>query len=535
MPHDPRRRPGAIRLVRVAPSIHTRFRARSGAMRLQAGGAPRPAGLRGRAAARGHSFGRPAFRHAQHRAHAAAVEQVGALAGCISGPGPGELVISGGRAAHGDRRAPPNHDAGPRCPAAAAPPRQAAPAGDALAGLPRPLRDACAVLQAPRGTVYVLGVSHVSSVACDQVRGARGRGGGVPSARAADRARARGARRMAVPATRTRASSPFRPPPTPHTQIKQLIGTVKPEVVVVELCKDRATMLVDPETNQKAPDTWICTRVEFDGLPGAGGKEEEGKDKDGKDTATAAAAAVWPGAAELAPLLTTRIGRIVTTAEVEGDVAALEATGLFGRVRPLCEPGRPGDAPLLGAVKAEEGDGLELEYVAPLGCTRFLVEPRKLPAIKAMSVRLDSSVKVWRWSRAGAERPARGLRGWAGARRQAARAGLGSAGAPTPLDRAALPPPPQPPPPPPHQPPPRSRTLGLWRVAGAARRGRGRRRRGVRRRPAGRRAHGIPHRAARADRPRRERGRQGQQGRREQQRQRRRRRRRRRGGGLHRR
>lgn len=223
----------------------------------------------------------------------------------------------------------------------------------APAALPAPLRNATAVLPAPNGaTVYVLGVSHVSAAACDQV--------------------------------------------------KQLITAVKPEVVIVELCKDRAGMLVDPETTAKAPDTWICTRVQFDGLPSEGPpkkkekKEGEPEQPEGPEAAAdaAAAAAAWPAAAELAPLLRTRLGRTVTTAEVEGDVAALEATGLFSLARPICEPGRRGDAPLLAAVKAEGREGLELEYVSPLGCTRFLVEPRKLPAIKSMAVRLDSSLKV---------------------------------------------------------------------------------------------------------------------------------------------
>jgi hypothetical protein len=184
---------------------------------------------------------------------------------------------------------------------------------------------------------------------------------------------------------------------------------VKPEVVVVEVCKDRTPLLVDPETMTKAPDTWTCTRIDFDGLPSAkkDGDNDEEKDKDDKDKEKtpeqkAAAAAekalareVWPTAEDLAPLLRTRIGRIITTSEVEGDVATLEATGLFSRVRPACDAGRPGDAPLFCAVKAEgEAGGLELEYVAPLGCTRFVVQPRSLPAIKSLGVRLDSSLKV---------------------------------------------------------------------------------------------------------------------------------------------
>ncbi len=149
-------------------------------------------------------------------------------------------------------------------------------------------------------------------------------------------------------------------------------------------------MLVDPETMTKAPDCWTCSRVEFEGLPGSAAPKEG--DKDAADAAAAAAA--WPKGDELAALLNTRLGRVVTTAEVEADVAALEATGLFARVRPLCEPPRRGDAPLLAAVRPEGREGLELEYVPPLGCTRFIVEPRVLPPVKSMSVRLDSSLKA---------------------------------------------------------------------------------------------------------------------------------------------
>lgn len=47
---------------------------------------------------------------------------------------------------------------------------QATPAPQrSLAELPRALQDATAVLQAPEATVYVLGISHVSAVSCEQV------------------------------------------------------------------------------------------------------------------------------------------------------------------------------------------------------------------------------------------------------------------------------------------------------------------------------------------------------------------------------
>jgi pheromone shutdown protein TraB len=38
--------------------------------------------------------------------------------------------------------------------------------------------------------------------------------------------------------------------------VKELIGAVQPEVVVVELCKDRVAGLVDEEEQPRVPDTW---------------------------------------------------------------------------------------------------------------------------------------------------------------------------------------------------------------------------------------------------------------------------------------
>jgi hypothetical protein len=42
-------------------------------------------------------------------------------------------------------------------------------------------------------------------------------------------------------------------------QIRELVRLVRPEVVMVEVCKDRLALLVDPE--QKAKDMWVCRKV----------------------------------------------------------------------------------------------------------------------------------------------------------------------------------------------------------------------------------------------------------------------------------
>jgi pheromone shutdown protein TraB len=41
-------------------------------------------------------------------------------------------------------------------------------------------------------------------------------------------------------------------------QIKQLVRAVRPEVVMVELCKDRLALLVDPVNPDRRLETWHC-------------------------------------------------------------------------------------------------------------------------------------------------------------------------------------------------------------------------------------------------------------------------------------
>jgi pheromone shutdown protein TraB len=41
-------------------------------------------------------------------------------------------------------------------------------------------------------------------------------------------------------------------------QIKQLVRAVRPDVVMVELCKERLSLLVDPENPDRRAETWHC-------------------------------------------------------------------------------------------------------------------------------------------------------------------------------------------------------------------------------------------------------------------------------------
>uniref|UniRef100_A0A383WD58 Uncharacterized protein n=1 Tax=Tetradesmus obliquus TaxID=3088 RepID=A0A383WD58_TETOB len=222
--------------------------------------------------------------------------------------------------------------------------------------LPTDLRNATAVLEAPNPAapggvtrVFVLGVSHVSQVSCDQ--------------------------------------------------IKQLVHAVRPEVVMVELCKERLGLLVDPVNPERRLDTWHCRKVMLDGVP--------------------ADDPLWPQQTQLLELIASRIGAAVTTQEIELDCARLLATGLFGKARPAAMNAGRGEAPQFGAVKPDTGDEEEqqqpnpaaaagaeagsgvtsytgevaLQLVPPLGSLKFIVEPRKLPLVSSIEVRLDSSLK----------------------------------------------------------------------------------------------------------------------------------------------
>lgn len=47
----------------------------------------------------------------------------------------------------------------------------------------------------------------------------------------------------------------------PPIQVKELIRTVRPEVVMVELCKDRVGLLVDEDPQGQATNLWHCRKV----------------------------------------------------------------------------------------------------------------------------------------------------------------------------------------------------------------------------------------------------------------------------------
>ncbi|PNW74532.1 hypothetical protein CHLRE_12g492350v5 [Chlamydomonas reinhardtii] len=208
--------------------------------------------------------------------------------------------------------------------------------------LPPSLRNAVAVLEAPNPTapggktsVYLLAMSHVSKRSVEQVH--------------------------------------------------ELIHLVRPEVVAVELCKERSGLLVDPEDAATAPKVWHSRKIQIEGLP-----EDE------------ASKGCWPSSEQLQALLTCRPGRPVNQQDIEGDVIRLLSTGLFASCRPGASNAGREEAPAFlvkppaadaAATAAAAAAGPDLSLVPPLGAIRFRVTPRSLPALTGLSARVDSSLK----------------------------------------------------------------------------------------------------------------------------------------------
>lgn len=172
--------------------------------------------------------------------------------------------------------------------------------------------------------------------------------------------------------------------------IEQLISLVRPEVVVVELCKDRVTGLVDRDAVEMQRSH--CSRVTWTGLPTRRG---------------------WPSERDLLRLIRTRPGEAVSYQDIEEDPSRILATGLFRSCRPVVNPpSRRGDfyptflqqqqqqeAQEQGADTAEpEGgravaaDEVVLKALRPIGGAEFIVAPRQLPPVKTINVRIDSSL-----------------------------------------------------------------------------------------------------------------------------------------------
>ena len=105
----------------------------------------------------------------------------------------------------------------------------------------------------------------------------------------------------------------------------QLIASVKPEVVFLELCKDRVDFLADPSVR---PQHWHSRNIAIQGISAQ------------KRSSTANACTL------LLSRLRCQTGRAFTAYEIEQDCVQLLSSGLFGAITPITRPSSASDAPM---------------------------------------------------------------------------------------------------------------------------------------------------------------------------------------------
>ncbi|KAK9807775.1 hypothetical protein WJX72_008889 [[Myrmecia] bisecta] len=140
----------------------------------------------------------------------------------------------------------------------------------------------------------------------------------------------------------------------------------KPEVVVLELDKDRVDLLVDQQQRER-PQLWHSPSVELKGPP-------------------LPEAEAWPTLAQLRALCSLAAGQPYSLRNIKADEARLLNTGLFGSVRVDVESMGPGQE----AQFLMQPDG-QLALVAPAGAVQFRYTLRSVPAFREINLRRDST------------------------------------------------------------------------------------------------------------------------------------------------
>jgi pheromone shutdown protein TraB len=146
--------------------------------------------------------------------------------------------------------------------------------------------------------------------------------------------------------------------------IQQLITELKPDVVALELCRDRTGLLI-PE-NAPPPQRFHAPSVTITGYSP-------------KDTN-------WPTLQQLTSRLKSDVkSSSVTASEIEDDVIELLSSGLFGTVRPVTKACGPNGAPAFMLDSRKN----KLIIAAPLRQINFLVSMRKLPPLQDFSFAIE--------------------------------------------------------------------------------------------------------------------------------------------------
>lgn len=154
-------------------------------------------------------------------------------------------------------------------------------------------------------------------------------------------------------------------------QVRQLIRTVRPDVVMVEVCKDRVGLLAtEPPSGDRM---WHAPSVRINGIPDLPG---------------------FPDADDLIPRLICKPGRPLSIVDIEDDARALLSTGLFRTVRPAALPSTEQDAPLFIVNPSGDKDSesrVRVDTVPPFNALEFRCEARPLPPVSSFSLRVDSN------------------------------------------------------------------------------------------------------------------------------------------------
>lgn len=108
------------------------------------------------------------------------------------------------------------------------------------------------------------------------------------------------------------------------SQTAQLISTTKPDIVLLELCKDRVDLLVDP--SRPAPKHWHSRVVKFN--------------------SSFAQQSTGTACKKLLARLRCRPGRPFSAYDIEQDCIQLLSSGLFASVTPVTQPATLSDAPM---------------------------------------------------------------------------------------------------------------------------------------------------------------------------------------------
>ena len=149
--------------------------------------------------------------------------------------------------------------------------------------------------------------------------------------------------------------------------IRDTIGRLKPDIVMIELCKDRTALLADKDIGTQ---TWHTRKISLFGSTFSD---------------------AWPSQKELLSLLNMRVGYPVSVSDIEDDVVTLLSTGLFRKGKPGFRPADLVEGPAF--LLKPEGDAVPVQTIPALGEVQFAVEDRVLPPIREVDVRLDSSLK----------------------------------------------------------------------------------------------------------------------------------------------